>query len=52
MTGKQATITILKETKDMLFDVKTGRDTWDSLMVKLVKAHYEKQLREGAKVSE
>jgi len=36
MVGKQATITILKTTKDMLFDVKTGRDTWDSLMYRLV----------------
>ena len=51
MTGKQATITILKETKDMLFDVKTGRDTWDSLMARLVKSYNEKQLREGAKSS-
>ena len=44
MVGKQATITILKETKDLLFDVKSGRDTWDSLMARLVKVYNENYL--------
>ena len=46
----QATITVLKETKELLYDVKTGRDTWDTLMVRLVKVYNENYLRSEKKI--